>query len=82
MKLVESLSRLFLLGGFAYLGLYMYGLVMGVFSPGEMLGFTALAAAFAIIGTIHGIRVRRAMRGRDRVRIAHELRRLHERRGF
>jgi hypothetical protein len=27
-----------LLAALAYLGFYVYGLIMGVFSPGEMLG--------------------------------------------
>ena len=80
--MLERFSRLFLLGGFAYLGFYVYGLVMGVFSPGEMVGFTILAVVFVVAGVIHFIRFRRAMQGPEKDRITHELQLLKEKRGF
>ena len=82
MRLLERFSRLFLLGGFAFLGFYVYGLVMSVFSPGEMVGFTILAVVFAVAGVIHFIRFRRVMQGPEKDRITHELQLLKEKRGF
>lgn len=82
MKLLDLASRLLLLGAFAYLGFYVYGLVLGVFSPGEMIGFTILAVICVVAGVVHGIRIRRAMRGSDRDRITHELQKYRETRGW
>ena len=83
MQLVDRLSRLFLLAGLAYLGFYVYGLVMGVFSPTEMIGFTVLAALFAAAFVVHVVRVKRAMRDpQEHDRIMRELHAQRERRGF
>jgi hypothetical protein len=83
MTFLASLSRLALLGALAYLGFYVYGLVMGVFSPFELLGFTILAVVFAAAFVVHLVRIRRAMKapGQHEVmmRQAHVYR---ERRGF
>jgi hypothetical protein len=78
-----NLTRLALLVALAYLGFYVYGLIMGVFSPFELLGFTILAVVFAAAFIVHMIRLRRAMRTPG----AHEalMREAHvyrERRGF
>ena len=51
---------------------------MGVFSPGEMLGFTAGAVICVIAGTVHAVRIRRALTGPDRARITHELQKYRE----
>jgi membrane protein implicated in regulation of membrane protease activity len=82
MMLLDTIKKLLLLGAMAFLGFYVFGLVMGVFSPGEMISFTLLAVAFAILGAVHLVRVRRAMSGPERERIVHELQKYHERRGF
>lgn len=85
MKLVDKFGTLFLLAGLAYLGFYVYGLVMGVFSATEAIGvvFTALALFFAATFVVHVIRVRRAMRDPEQHdRIMHELHTQRERRGF
>jgi membrane protein implicated in regulation of membrane protease activity len=83
MKLVDRLGPLFVLAGLAYLGFYVYGLVMGVFSPTEMIGFTVLGVFFAAVFVLHVVRVRRAMRDPEQHdRIMHELHTQRERRGF
>ncbi len=82
MKLLGLVSRLLLLGAFAFLGFYVYGVVLGVFSPGEMIGFTIVAVICVIVGVVHGIRIRRALRGPDRDRITHELQKYRETRGW
>ena len=83
MQLVDRLGALFLLAGLAFLGFYVYGLVMGVFSPKEMIGFTVLAVFFAASFVVHVVRVRRAMRDPEQHdRIMHELHTHRERRGF
>jgi uncharacterized membrane protein len=83
MMLLGSLGRLLLLAGLGYLGFYGFGVVMGVFSPFEMIGFTVLAGVFAAAYAVHAIRVRRAMRTHGQheaiMREAHVYR---ERRGF
>ena len=43
MKIVPMLGRLLLLGGLVFLGLYCYGLVMGVFSPRQDGRCTAMS---------------------------------------
>ena len=83
MTLRESLNRLALLAALAYLGFYVYGLVMGVFAPFELLGFTILAVVFTAAFVVHMVRLRRAMKTPG----AHEkmMREAHvyrERRGF
>jgi len=80
--ILNALPKVLLLVALAYLGFYVYGLVLGVFSPGEMLGFTAVAVACAAAGIVHGIRIRRAMAGPDRNRITHDLQPYREKRGW
>jgi hypothetical protein len=83
MALRQSLSRLALLAALGYLGFYVYGVILGVFSPFELFGFTILAAVFAAAFVIHLIRFRRAMKTpgahEELMREAHVYR---ERRGF
>lgn len=83
MTLRDKLTRLALLAALGYIGFYVYGLVMGVFSPFQLLGFTILAVVFAAAFVVHMVRLRRAMETRG----AHEqlMREAHvyrERRGF
>ena len=77
------LSRLALLVGLAYLGFYVYGIVMGVFSPVEMIGFTTIAAVCLAAFVVHSVRYRRALKDPQQhdaiMREAHVYR---ERRGF
>jgi hypothetical protein len=64
-------------------GFYVYGLVMGVFSPVELIGFTILAVFFTALFVIHVVRVRRAMRTpEDRAAMMREAHVYRERRGF
>jgi hypothetical protein len=79
---LNALPKVVLLVALAYLGFYIYGLVLGVFSPGEMLGFTAVAVACGAAGIVHGIRIRRALAGPDRDRITHDLQKYRETRGW
>ena len=74
---------LFVLAGLGYLGFYVYGVVMGVFSAVELIGFTVLAAVFAVAFVLHVIRVRRAMRvPEQRAAVMREEHRFREHRGF
>jgi hypothetical protein len=83
MTLVGTLSRLGLLVALGYLGFYGYGLVMGVFSPFELMGFTVLAIGAAVAFIVYSLHLRRAMRTPGEhealMRQAHYYR---ERRGF
>lgn len=78
-----SLSRAGLLAGLGYLGFYVYGLIMGVFSPFELLGFTLIAVVCVAAFVGYTLRMRRAMRTpgehEELMRQAHFYR---ERRGF
>ena len=47
-KVFEKLGTVVPLAILAYLGFYVYGLVMGAFSPGELIGFTIIAAGSTI----------------------------------
>lgn len=80
MKLFQGLSSLFWLAVLGFLALYVYGLVMGAFSPGELIGFTALAIAATVGLAIHQLRVRHAMEARDDPAHNDVARRMHSRR--
>jgi TRAP-type C4-dicarboxylate transport system permease large subunit len=81
--LISKFGLLFVLAGLGYIGFYVYGIVLGVFSPVEFIGFTALAFLFVGVFAVHVVRVRRAMRTPEQrgamMREAHVHR---ERRGF
>jgi hypothetical protein len=83
MSFLNSLGRLALLAALGYLGFYVYGLVLGTFSPFELVGFTILAVVCLAAFVIHIIRLRRALAttgGHEAMmRKAHVYR---ERRGF
>jgi hypothetical protein len=83
MVFLGTLSRLGLLAALGYLGFYVYGLIMGVFSPFELLGFTMVAIGCATAFLAYILRLRHAMQtpGKHEVlmRQAHVYR---ERRGF
>lgn len=79
---MDRVSNVFWLGGLAYLGFYVFGLVMGAYSPGEVLYFTIPAAVFAVAFVVRLVRgggVRAAV-GYDRA--VRASRHLRERRGF
>jgi hypothetical protein len=82
MRLPAFLPRVLLLAALAYLGFYVYGVVLGVFSPGEMVGFTAVAVLCLVAGVVHAVRIRRALSGPDRGRITHDLQKYREKRGW
>lgn len=83
MRFVNTSGRLVLLVGLAYLGLYVYGLVMGVFNPLEMAGFTVVAVVAVAAYATHVVLMRRAMRDpRQRRELTREMSREREERGF
>jgi hypothetical protein len=68
-----------------YVGLYVYCVVIGFFSPGEMIGFGIVAAVLAALFAIRTARVIRAVRDHDAPRHDEMMRALHrqrELRGF
>lgn len=75
--------KLFLLLLLAYLGFYVYGLILGVFSPFELLALTIVAIAMVV--TIVLIWLRWRLGGPDEDGSDEDARKLHgyrERRGF
>jgi threonine/homoserine efflux transporter RhtA len=80
MSFSDRLSTALSLGALAYLGFYIFGLIMGIYSPGEVIGFTigAAAAAFYVVQVIRGRRAS-AESSEEAMREAHRLR---EERGF
>lgn len=48
--------------GFAYLGFWVFGLVMGVFSIGELLPFTVIAVLILAGSLLRALYTRRALR--------------------
>lgn len=83
MRFLSTLGRVALVAGLGYLGFYVYGLIMGVFSPFELMGFTLIAVACVAAFAAYTLRLRRAMRTPGEhealMRQAHVYR---ERRGF
>jgi len=77
------LIRLALLAGLAYLGFYFYGLVMGVFSPVQMVGFSAIALGIVIAVSIYAFHLSRKPRDPlEEARLTHDLHTQQSRRGF
>lgn len=82
---LTTISRFVLLAGFAYVGFYIFGIVMDVFAPGDIPLFTVIAFVVVVGGVLHLLRARRAVEEedpedrRERMREQHEL---SERRGF
>jgi hypothetical protein len=81
MNLAKRLTTLFWVLALAYLGFYGYFLVMGV-SPGELAGFTVVAAIIVVMFVIHVRRVRRTMREHGDEEELQKAHRYRERRGF
>jgi hypothetical protein len=81
MNLSDRLPTALSLGALAYLGFCMFGLIMGIYSPGEVIGFTVGAAAAAAFYVLQVIRRRRASAEpcEEAMREAHRMR---EERGF
>ena len=78
-----TLSRAALLAGLGYLGFYVYGLVMGVFSPFELMGFTVVAVVCVAAFVVYSLRLRRAMRTPgDHEALMRKAHVYRERRGF
>jgi hypothetical protein len=61
--------------------LYLFGLVMGVFSPDELLGWTIVAAVLAGLVGWHSHKVRVAIKERD-PELMRTLNQAREKRGF
>lgn len=82
MTIRSRLTIVFWLLALGYLGLYVYGLVMGVFSPGEMVGFTVVAVVIAVLYAVRVIRVRRAMRDHNHDELMKGVHHSRETMGF
>ena len=82
---LPAIGRLVLLAGFAFLGFYVFGVVMDVFVPGEIPVFTVIAVVVVVAAVVYFLRARTSkavenpQERRERMREQHELR---ERRGF
>lgn len=63
------------------LALYAFGLVMGVFDPGQLLGWTIVAAILAVLVVWHSHKVRVAIKERD-PELMRSLNKAREKRGF
>jgi hypothetical protein len=66
----------------AYLGFYVFGLVMGVYSPGDVPYFTIPAVVFAVGLVVLAVVGRRGEPGPDEEELTHRTRHLRETRGF
>ena len=63
------------------IALYLFGLVMGVFSPGELLGWTIVATVLALLVGWHSHKVHMAIKERD-PELMRSLNEAREKRGF
>ena len=75
----DRLSTFFTLAMLAYLGFYVFGLVLGVYAPGDVAYFTIPAVAFTVIIVVQVVRSRRGASGNA---MTAEARHLRETRGF
>jgi hypothetical protein len=82
MKRNDRLMTAFWLAVLAFLGFYVFGLIMGVYSPGEVLYFTIPAAILAVLYVVHAVRSRHAKNRSADDEVIRESQRLRERRGF
>ena len=79
MDLSNRLSTFLTLAMMVFLGFYIFGLVMGVYTPGEVLYFTIPAILFAVLVVVLFARARRNSPKSPRTA---EARHLRETRGF
>lgn len=70
------------LAALAYLGFYLYGLVMGVFEPLELAGFTVAAVVMIVAIGVLWLRARTADPPTSVDPATRERNRMRERRGF
>jgi hypothetical protein len=81
----SNAATLFWLLSLGYLGLYAYCVVIGFFSPGEVVALGVVALVLAVGSVWHAIRVTRTMRDHDAPGHDAMMRALHhqrELRGF
>lgn len=78
----DRLMTVFWLAILAYLGFYVFGLIMSVYSPGDVLYFTIPAAIFAVLYVVHVFRSRRTSTREGYDELVRESQRLRETRGF
>lgn len=81
---MRQLKLLLPLLAFAYLGFYVYGVIIGVFSPLELIGFTIIAVVLTIGSALLAIALRRGWTKLDEPTPAQAraIRARRERRGF
>jgi hypothetical protein len=82
MDVLSAISRFVLLAGLAFLGFYVFGLIMGVFAPGQIIAFSIIALVVVVTFAVHVIRMRRPMDAQQRREMRRELNSQKERRGF
>jgi hypothetical protein len=84
--LMGKVEALLVLAGLAYLGFYVFGLVMGVFAIGAQIGFSVIAAAIVFAIGIYALRERRRAtkhaHDADQEELQRESRHQREQRGF
>lgn len=78
----DRLSTGFSLGVLAYLGFYVFGLVMGVYSVTDVPYFTIPAILLALAFLVHIVRGGRKQTGHGDDAAIRESRHLREERGF
>jgi hypothetical protein len=81
-RISDRVATVLSLAAAAYLGFYVFGLVMGIYSPGEVIGFTIAAAAMVVLLLAIGIRNRLGAKEGEGEEALREEHRIRERRGF
>jgi len=62
--------------------LFGFLVVMGAFSPGDVLWLTLIVAVLAVLFVIHQVRIARELHGHREDRMTREVQQIRERRGF
>ncbi len=81
---VDRLSLVFLTLALGAIGLYVFGLVLGVFAPADLWFFGIAVAILAALIAVHSVRLRRRLRhpGPEHDELMRDMHQLRERRGF
>ena len=58
----EKIDRLIALGALAYLGFWVFGLIMGAYSFWQVPALTIIAGVMVLIAAYHAWRVRRSLK--------------------
>lgn len=82
MNTIGVFSRAFWILAIGVVALFAFFVLMGGFSPGDVIVLSAAVAGLIVAFVIHAIRVNHDLHEHGHEALMHELHRMRERRGF